>query len=260
MHKTKNFGDMNIIVPIKQVPDLVEELEVDSSGKALDKEWLKFRINEFDDHALEEALLLKEDLGGTVTVIALDGDDVDKALYTAAAKGADKLIKVTGVDAELDNHKAAMALASVIKDMDYDLILTGVQAVDDLDGQLPVLLAEYLGLPHIEVVTGVKVDGNVATVQKEFSGGIVGEYEVDLPAVLGIQAARETPRYVPVAKVRRAMRSAEIEEVSANVGDVSSALTVERMFKPETGGGAEFLTGSVDEIAAKIVELIKSKI
>ena len=198
---------MNIIVPIKQVPDLVEELEIASSGKALDTEWLKYKVNEFDDHALEEALLQKEDHDGTVIAIALDGEDIDKALYAAAAKGADRVIKVTGVGDNPSSHEAARAMANVIKGMDYDVIFTGVQAVDDRDGQMAVLLAHYLGLPHVSVVTGVEVSGNAATVHKEYSGGVIAEFEVQFPAVLGIQTARETPRYVPVARVRRAMRS-----------------------------------------------------
>lgn len=70
---------MNAVVPIKQVPDLVEELEIDGSGKDLNREWLKYKINEFDDHALEKALLYKEANGGTIAVIALDNDDVDVA-------------------------------------------------------------------------------------------------------------------------------------------------------------------------------------
>lgn len=248
---------MNIIVPIKQVPDLVEELEIASSGKALDTEWLKYKVNEFDDHALEEALLQKEDHDGTVIAIALDGEDIDKALYAAAAKGADRVIKVTGVGDNPSSHEAARAMANVIKGMDYDAIFTGVQAVDDRDGQMAVLLAHYLGLPHVSVVTGVEVSGNAATVHKEYSGGVIAEFEVQFPAVLGIQTARETPRYVPVARVRRAMSSTTLEEISGGEVNVSAGTAVKRMFKPESGQGAQMLSGSADDIAAKIVSLIK---
>lgn len=252
---------MNIIVPIKQVPDLVEELEIDSSGKELDREWLKYKVNEFDDHALEEALLLKEEQGGTVTAIALDGDDIDKALYAAAAKGAEKVVKVTGdFEGSLDSHVAAKALANAISGMDYDLIFTGVQAVDDRDGQVGILLAHYLGLPHVSVVTGVQVSGGNASVQKEYGGGMIAEFEVTLPAVFGIQAAKETPRYVPVARVRRAMRSTELEEIPAGDVGVWSGSSVSRMFKPKSGGGAEMLSGSAEDIAGKLAEIIKSKI
>ena len=89
---------MNIVVPIKLVPDLVEELEIDDSGTDIDRDFLTYKINEFDDHALEEALQLKEAHGGTVTVVALEREETDKALYTALAKGADRAIKITGVD------------------------------------------------------------------------------------------------------------------------------------------------------------------
>ena len=87
---------MNIVVPIKLVPDLVEELSIDESGVALDTTWMRMIINEFDDHAIEQAILLKEQGSGHVTVIAPEIEGVDDVLYTAAAKGADRLIKLTG--------------------------------------------------------------------------------------------------------------------------------------------------------------------
>jgi len=249
---------MNIIVPIKQVPDLVEELEINSAGTDLDREWLKMKLSEFDDHAMEEALLIKDDQGANVTAIALASDDIDKALFAAAAKGADKLIKVTGVDGS-STHEAAKAMANVIKDMDYDIVMTGVQAVDDRDGQLAVLLAHYLGVPHISVVTGVVASGGSVTVQKEYGGGMVAEFEAAMPVVLGIQAARETPRYVPVAKVRRAMRSSSIDEVEAGDLGVDAGSSVSKMYKPDTGSGAEMIDGSAEDQAGKIMEILTQK-
>ncbi len=249
---------MNIIVPIKQVPDLVEELEINSAGTDLDSEWLKMKLNEFDDHALEEALLMKDDGGANVTAIALDGDDIDKALFAAAAKGADRLIKVTGVSGG-STHEAAKAMANVIQGMEYDMVMTGVQAVDDRDGQLAVLLAHYLGIAHVSVVTGVQTTGGSVTVNKEYGGGMVAEFEASTPIVLGIQAARETPRYVPVAKVRRASKDATIEEVSAGDLSVDAGSTVSKMYKPDTGAGAEMIDGSAEDQANKVVELLTQK-
>ncbi len=249
---------MNIIVPIKQVPDLVEELEINSAGTDLDREWLKMKLNEFDDHALEEALLLKDEQGANVTAIVLDGDDIDKALFAAAAKGADRLIKVTGVTGT-STHEAAKAMANVIQGLEYDLVMTGVQAVDDRDGQMAVLLAHYLGIPHVSVVTGVQVSGSSVTVHKEYGGGMVAEFEAATPVALGIQAARETPRYVPVAKVRRASRDANIEEIAAGDLGVDAGSTVAKMYKPETGAGAEMIDGSAEDQASKIVEILTQK-
>ena len=249
---------MNIIVPIKHVPDLVEELEIDAGGKDLDRSSLKMKLSEFDDHALEEALILKEESSSTVTAIAIDGEDVDKILFTAAAKGADKIVKITGLE-NPSAHQAAQAIANAIKGMPYDLILTGVQAVDDRDGQIAVLLAHYLGTPHVSVVTSVKAEGSGVTVSKEYGAGLMAEFEAKLPLVCGIQAARQAPRYVPVAKVRQVMKSATLDEVAASGADASAGSTVSRFFKPQTGAGAEMIEGSAEDQAAKIIQLIKEK-
>lgn len=251
---------MNILVPIKQVPDLVEELEINEDGTDLNRDAVKYKTNEFDDHALEEALQLKAEVGGTVTVLALDGDETDKMLYTAIAKGADKGVKITGdFTGGVASHVAAKAMANAIGIMPYDLILTGVQAVDDRDGQMGVLLANYLGVPHVSVVTGVKVDGGKAVVHKEYSGGVMAEFEVDLPAVLGIQAARETPRYVAVSRVRQVTKEATLDEVEAGDITVDVGSNVRRLMKPEKGSRAEMIEGSPETIADKIVALMKEK-
>lgn len=251
---------MNIIVPIKQVPDLVEDLEIAESGKDLNREWLKYKLNEYDDHALEEALLLKEENGGSVIAVALEREDIEKALFTAAAKGADRVVKVTGDFGDgVSSHAAARALANVIGSMEYDLILTGVQAADDRDGQTAVLLAHYLQLPHVSVVTGVSAAGGKATVQKEYSGGMIAEFEVEGKAVIGIQAARQTPRYAPVSRVRQAMKNTTLEKMAGGDFAVNVGSEINRMFKPDTGGGAEMLEGSAEDIADKILSIIKEK-
>ncbi len=141
---------MNIAVLVKQVPDLVEELEVASDGKSLDPAALKWKLNEFDDHALEEALLLKEGAGAEVTAIAASGEEADKILYTALAKGATRAWKIAGVDGGAGNLALATAVAAVLRQKPHDLILTGVQAADDRDGQLGPMVAALLGLPSVE--------------------------------------------------------------------------------------------------------------
>ena len=253
---------MEIVVPIKQVPDLVEELEINDEGTDLDRDWLSFVLNEFDDHALEEALLLKEAHGGTITVIGVDTTgELDNTLYTAIAKGADRAIKLVG-DFEgesMDTHTMARLLADTLQGMSYDLILTGVQAADDRDGQLAPLLAGYLGLPHVGVVTGVEINDGVATVNKEFWAGIMAEIEVDLPAVLGIQAARQAPRYTPVSRVRQAMQTAAIEEIEVEPAGDGAGSHVRSMYFPETGAGAEFIEGDEEEVAARIVEILAER-
>ncbi len=121
---------MDIVVCKKQVPDLVEELELNDEGTGLNRDYLKLVVNEFDDWALEQALLLKEQNGGTVTCLALDTPEVDTTLFTCLAKGADKAIKIEGdFVGGATSHQAAKLLAETIKTMPHDLILTGVQSV-----------------------------------------------------------------------------------------------------------------------------------
>ncbi len=237
---------MKIIVPLKLVPDLVEELEVDGTGKALDDEYLKFKLNEFDDHALEEALQLKESDGAEIVAMAVDGEGVDKLLFTALAKGADKSVKITGADPN-DTHQLSRIFAGAIKNEGFDLVLTGVQSVDDRDGQLGPILATYLEAASVSVVTGLKISGDKVTLHKEFSGGYMAEYEIDTPAVLGIQAARQTPRYAPVSKIRQIRETATIESVEAADAGPGSGSEVIKMAPPEKGSRAKML-GSADEL------------
>ena len=206
---------MNIVVPIKVVPDLVEELAIDDSGAALDTDWLRLMLSEFDDHAIEQAILLKERDGGQVTVVAADAEGVDDVLYAAAAKGADRLIKLTGdFEEAVNNHALARVFAAVVKELQPDLVLTGVQSYADMDGSVGPLMAEYLGMPYVGYVAGVAVSADKATARKEYPGGLVAEMEVTLPAVLGIQASEDPPRYVAFSKIRQAMKTAMIDEHS----------------------------------------------
>ncbi len=252
---------MNIIVPVKQVPDLIEELEINSEGTDLEREWLKYKMNEWDESALEEALQLKELHGGTVTVLTVANGDVDELLYTCIAKGADRVAKIVGdFEEHYDSHSVARALEEAIREQPYDLILTGVQAADDLDGQVGVLLATYLGLPHISVVSGIEVDPmtHVATVHQEYAGDIMATFEVDLPAVLGVQASRAIPRYAPVSRVRQAMKTAQIEEIEATI-PAGAGVFVRRMFKPESTERAEMLEGDIDEIVDRLIEILRER-
>ena len=252
---------MNIAVLTKQVPDLVEGVEIDASGKAVDPDSIRYILSESDDHALEEALLLKERAKGRVEVFSLETGEVRDTLCTALAKGVDRVVLIrTGQDTPLSNHAAAKIFASVLKGLPFDLILTGVRAIDDLDGSLGGLLAGYLDLPYVGLVRKVELANGaaMAVVQKEFPGGYAAELEVKLPAVLGIQAAEQPPRYVPVSRLRQIMKTAKVEEQGA-APPSDEPLGVERMFKPEEGAGAAMLSGSPEEVARQVVNLLSER-
>ena len=173
---------MRIVVPIKAVPDLVEEIELTPDETGIDREFLKFVVSEWDAQALEEALLVKDASGAEVVAVGLASDpDIDQALYTAIAKGADGAVKITGGDEDsaLTGDRAAL-LAGYLAAEPADLVITGVQAADDVDGQLPPMLAAHLGQPHVSVVVAVEAADGGVTVRQEFAGGRVHELAVRL--------------------------------------------------------------------------------
>jgi electron transfer flavoprotein beta subunit len=248
---------MKIAVPVKFVPDLVEELTIDPSGVALDATWLRLIISEFDDHAVEQAILLKEHAGGQVIVMTIEAEGSDDFLFTAAAKGADQLIKLTGDFSNVNNHALARAYADILREAQVDLVLTGVQAHNDLDGSIGPLLAEYLGMPYVGYVAGITVTADHVVVRKEYAGGLIAEMEVKLPAVLGIQASEQPPRYVAYSKIRQVMGTAKIEERTVASLDLSGGTEVSRMFQPEVSERATMLEGGADEVANKLVGIFK---
>jgi electron transfer flavoprotein beta subunit len=256
---------VKILVLMKMVPDIVEELEVASDGKSLDLDAARPIVSESDDHALEQALLLKDRLGATVVTLGVESPDIDDVLFTALAKGSDRAVKVAGVEPPLSTSEVAGLLARVLPSvpdlMPVDLVLTGCQAIDDLDGLVAPFLAERLGIPYLGVVTGVEIKAGEAraTVLKEYAGGVRARYVIALPAALGVQAAEKPPRYVPVAKVRATMKTGKIETVAAPEREAPSPLTVLRMTKPEAAGHAEMLEGGPDEVASKVVEILATR-
>jgi electron transfer flavoprotein beta subunit len=250
---------MNFIVLLKMVPDTVEEMNVAGDNKSLDAEFLRFKLSDPDEHAVEQALLLKEKHGGKATVVALDAPELDDPLFTAAAKGADRLVKLTGDLTGVQSFAAAKILAQYLQAQTITpdtLILIRSQAIDDLEGEVGAYLADLLSLPYACVVTSVKPEGNQVVVTREFSGGLRGEFVVPLPAVLGIQSAEKPPRYVPIAKVRAAMKTAKIETVEIAPPAPVAQFEVERMYKPEAAGHAQMLEGSPEEVAGKLVEVL----
>jgi electron transfer flavoprotein beta subunit len=249
---------MNSVVLLRPVPDPVEELELNSDGSDLDRDYLGYVLNEFDDHALEEALLVKEEAGGTVTVLGLgSADEMDQVLHTALAKGADSAVKVGEDLGHLSVAAQADLFVAALAERTYDLIFTGVQAADELDGQLAVRVAAKLGLPHLSVVVGVAAGDGVVRVTKEFWGGITAHYDVGTPAVLGIQAARQAPRYVAVSLIRQAQQSGELVKEDRDAPEESRGVRIIGVRIPDAGGGAEMIPGDESAAANRIVEIIR---
>ncbi|HOJ61635.1 MAG TPA: electron transfer flavoprotein subunit beta/FixA family protein [bacterium] len=252
---------MKISVVIRQVPDLIEPLTINSTGTWIDYEEAMFLVNEYDDHALEQALLLKEAHGGAVTAVALDFGDVEETLYAAAAKGVDRIIKIPYTGEKSPSPlEAAPLFAPVIASTSPDLVLVGVQSYEELQGTFAPYLAHALKLPYAGLIQGVEAAGEgFVRAYKEFPGAAKALLRVQLPAVLGILSASKPPRYVPISRVRAAMKEAHFEEQEGPLGEPAPGIHVKRLFYPEVSGRAEILEGSEEDIAAKIIQIFEEK-
>ncbi len=255
---------MKFIVCCKAVPGAVTELKVAANGGAVEFRGEHLAINECDDYALEEALALKEALGGEVTAITMGSIISQDVLYLALAKGADSAVRI---DAQSqDPQVTAMVLATALEKIGYDLVLTGAQAGDTMAGCVGVAVAERLGLPYAFAVTRVEPAGNgVVRVLKEIGSGRHALVELGLPAVLCIQTGIRPLSYAPPARRIRARLQPVRSFSLADLGLEAKQLALSRyrvlgVFRPERMGQAQILEGQPAEVAQKLLTKVREVI
>lgn len=183
---------MKILVCINQVPDTTTKITFTPDKKGLNSAGVQFVINPYDEIALTRALELKEKAGsGSVTVITIGGAGTEPNLRKAMAIGADDAIRVNAEPT--DAFFVASQIAEVAKKNQYNMILTGKESIDFNGGQVPMMLAELMGLPSISVATKLEVNGDTATLDREIDGG-KETVEVKIPFVAGAQKGMAEPR------------------------------------------------------------------
>jgi electron transfer flavoprotein beta subunit len=256
---------MEILVCIKRVPDPAEnEIEVMRNGNDIQRDDLVYSVNEWDNYAVEEALLIRDKVGGKVTVLTIGDKECEEVLRREMAMGADEGILVNDTAIKgIDGKGIATILKSEFERGQYDLILTGAQA-DDGAGQVGGMLAALLDMPYASLVNKIDIiDDKKIRVGREIAGGNQEINEMVLPCVLSIQTGINEPRYVGIRGIRK-VASMEIPERNAcDLGIDAAALTpkVKRLnyFVPSLGDGAQMLTGSTEEIVDRLIELLKVK-
>ena len=261
---------MKIVVAVKQVPERDAVVRVAADGRSVDESDVAWTMNEPDAYALEEALQLKERAGAAgsgdseVVVLCAGPERVQSTLREALAKGADRAVHVvtpeTGEDslACRDTLDVARLLAAAVKGEAPDLVLTGLQSDDLGAGQTGVVMAELLGVPHATLVLSVELVGNGIKVKRELEDGWMQHVEMALPALLTIQSGGNRLRYATLMGIKKArqkeMREAPAAAAAKRVADVLKVSTPTRVKK------TEMLTGSADEIAAKLVEKLRFEV
>ncbi len=259
---------MEILVCVKRVPDTAEnEIEVNRAGTDIERGDLVYSVNEWDNYAVEEAIQIRDKVGGSVTVVSVGDADSEEVLRREMAMGADNGILLSdGAFAGSDGKGIASILKAVVEKGNYDLIMTGAQA-DDGAAQIGGLLASMLDLPYASLVNKLEVvDDKKLKVGREIEGGNVEMNEIELPCVLSIQTGINEPRYVGIRGIRK-VASMEIPVHGASdlgisvdsVGQAGAKVKKVDYFVPELGEGAEMLEGSMDEVIDKMIELLRAK-
>jgi electron transfer flavoprotein beta subunit len=218
-------------------------------------------MSPYDEHAMEEAIRLKEAQGGEVVVVSVGPPEAKETLRNALAMGADSAVLVVAPNADaLTGRGVSLLLAAVLDREKPDLVFAGKQAVDDDGSQVPERVAERLGWPHASVITRFECAGATVTVDREIEGGFY-TLELPLPAVLSAQKGINTPRYPTLPNIMKAKKK-EIKELSlADLGvapeSIAPGWTVEGMRLPRQQRLGKILEGDNEERVRALVAALR---
>ncbi len=243
---------MKIVVCMKQVPDTETKVRIGPDGKTIDPTDVNYVVNPYDEYAIEEALRIKEAAGeGEVTILTLGPDRAINAIRTALAMGADKAIHLKTDDTYLDSHAVATALANELKNMEYDLLLTGKQAVDDDSAQVGPRVAAQLDIPCATIVIKLTVENGTFTANREVEGGIE-VVEGNLPAMITAQKGLNEPRYASLKGIMMAKKK-PVEEKEPQF-DEAKVEILKMEYPPERKGGR--IVGKDVDAVPELVRLL----
>ena len=253
---------MKILVCIKQVPDLESRFRINSEGIWFSETDLAWRMNEYDEYAVEQAVQLKEQLAGTpeLTVLSIGPDRVKEAIKKALAMGCDRGIHVKDdADYRLDPFEVAAVIAEYARGQQFDVIFTGFQSQDRGSAQVGVLIAELLGMPSVTTVVGFEFADGVITARRELEGGVKAVVKTATPALVTCQLGLNTPRYPTLPNIMKAKKK-ELQTVAVtDLLKVQPLQDVEAIFPPEKKGVGTILEGDPGELADKLIGLLKEK-
>ena len=250
---------MKIIVSVKQVPARDSTLRVNGGATWLDESDLSYEMNEPDAYALEEALQLKEKLGGEVVVLCAGPARATQTIREALAKGADRAIHVEMEEGgALDALQTGRLLAEAVRPESPDLILTGLQSDDLGYGQTGVVLAEVLGFAHATIVMEVEPQGNLLRVKRELEDGWFQHVTLPLPVVLTVQSGIKKLRYATLMGIKKA-KTKEIKTIAgAQLGNGEArASELQRVYPPRATKQTQILAGNAREVAHQLVEKLR---
>ena len=256
---------MKIVVCVKQVPD-AKDVRLDPETNTLAREGVESIINPYDQHALEEAVRLKEQFGGEVTVITMGPPQAEEVLRLAISCGADNAVLVSDrTFAGADTWATAYTLEKAIKTLgEFDLFLCGKQAIDGDTAQVGPGLAMRMDIPYLTCVQKIRSVNDTHLVAERMMDDGFDIVEVTCPVLLTVVKNINEPR-VPSLKGKMKAKKATIttlnaEDIGADPGSIGlpgSPTQVVKVFPPEPRGARAILSGSLDEQIDQLVDKLK---
>lgn len=251
---------MNMFVLLKQTFDTEEKIVIKDG--VVSEDGVKFIMNPYDEYAVEEALRLKEQHGGNVTVVSVGPERTAEALRNALAMGADEAVLISDDGVQTDESGVAALLAAFFKDQSFDLILGGFFSVDNGGGQVAIRLAQLLGIPHTSAIVQLSVSGDRAVVVRDAEGDSE-TIEVSLPALFTAQQGLNEPRYPSLPGIMKAKKKPFRQLVPDDLGleppDLAPKTERISVFSPPGRQEGIVLTGSLPEQAAELVKKLKTE-
>ena len=247
---------MNIAVLIKMVPDTESRLEI-VDGK-VKEDGFKYMVNPYDEFAVEQAVQFKENVGGKVTLVCLfsDNSGIDTDLRKMMAIGADEAIVLRQEGYQGDKPSTnSKLLAEVVKDLNADLVIGGVQGIDYYQGATGPMVAHHLNIPHISGVTKLELDGEKITASRQIEGGLQ-IIESALPVLVTAQKDMTKVRFPALKDIMMSKRK-PFENRNVSASEDNDVQTIECSLPPARGGGLILEGESSEEKVDKLVEKLK---
>lgn len=250
---------MKIVVLLKQTFDTEEKILMHQGSIAEDG--VKFIINPYDEYAVEEAVKLRDEHGGTVTLLSIGPSRTAEALRTALAMGADDAVLISDERIPDDEYVVSKVLHAYLSTENADLILGGNFSIDRGSSQVAVRLAELLGIPHAGSITKLTLSGGKAEVHRDAEGDLE-VLELPLPALFTAQQGLNEPRYPSLPGIMKAkkkpFRILTLDDIGLSANDVLPATKQSELSLPPERNAGRILKGESAEVTRELVSLLRS--
>jgi len=242
---------VKVLVTTKRVTDPEANIKLKADNTGIVTDGVEYKLNPFDENAVEAALQLREAHGGEVVVISVGPEEAKTYMRTALAMGADRGIMVAGDDDNLDGDLVARILAELYKREQPDIFLLGKQCIDGDSNQVGQLLAEYLGLPQACFASELEIGDGNATVSREVDGGIE-VINVDLPAIITADLRLNEPRFYGLPGIIKARKKEILDFTQEELGVSTQIKVATQRYEPPSERLAGVIVESVSELVEKL--------